>query len=281
MIAYVAMGGGHGHAMRGLALLSRLGRGTLVAPERHRDWARQLGVDFATTVPDVGFLLVDTFPRGVTGDLELRAPAWLVARWTRPDFYASRLDAIARFERVVWCEQPSIELPGALQLPPVLLGAPPLPRDEARRDLGAASRPLLLALGLGDRQRPLLEKITRRLDVQLRFLDDRFPAARWLPAADVVVSAAGYTAFHEIEADGVPAVFLPQSRQYDDQFLRARSRPVAHDPPQLENWIARLLQSPRRPASAPDGAARLAALVERRMKLGVLPQEEIAPVALR
>jgi len=279
-IAYYAMGGGHGHAMRGLALLSRLGHGTLVAPERHRAWAESLNVVFSTSMPDADFVLVDTFPRGVTGELQLRAPAWLVARWTRPDFYESRRDAIERFERVVWCEEPSIELPNAIRIPPILLRPPPLPREDARRDFDAGSRPLLMVLGLGDRQRPLLEKIARLLGLDLRF-NDRFPAARWLPAADVVVSAAGYHAFHEIEADGVPAAYLPQPRQYDDQFRRAAHRPVAHDPRELESLIRRLLTTPRRPASAPDGAMRLAELVERRMKLGVLAEEEVAPLALR
>ena len=107
-----------------------------------------------------------------------------------------------------------------------------------------------------------------------------FPAAAWLDAADVVVTAAGYHAVHETALAGVPTVLVPQARAYDDQRWRAREGVVATDPDALEAAVARLLGGGRRrPLRVGDGAAALARLIERRMELGVLGQEEVAPMA--
>lgn len=50
-----------------------------------------------------------------------------------------------------------------------------------------------------------------------------FPLARYLRAFDLVISAAGYNAFHEVLLAGVPAIFVPNEHpQQDDQLSRAR-----------------------------------------------------------
>jgi len=343
---YYALGGGHGHALRGLAVLSRLaadradppgGRpGTqpgdqpggppggkpidaaLIAPAAFGPWARALGVRLLSPPPDgVGadairgwiarlpapdLLLVDVFPRGVAADLLPllgRAPAWLVSRRVRPDYYlhpAVRGAIEAHFELVLWTEAPAGPLRALrvpqLDLPPMLLGAPPLSRAGARRRLGvAADRPLVLGVGSGEpaqqaRLCRLLGKIAGRAGAALRFVSAElagdaapgdpdatghlaldglaralreaggaarggdgdqaviraFPAAALLPAADAVVSAAGYHAFHEAAALGAPAVFVPQRRRFDDQVWRARDAVVATDPPSLEAAVRRLLR---------------------------------------
>ena len=329
-VLYYALGGGHGHALRGLAVLSRLAAGApgsaarapidaaLLAPAAFAPWAGALGVEHRAppeadlrgwierlSVPDL--LLVDVFPRGVTADLLPllgRAPVWLVSRRVRPDYYLHRdvRGAIeAHFERVLWTEAPAEPL-RALRvpqrdLPPVLLAMPPLPRAEARRRLGAAGdRALVLGIGSGEPEQQtrlcrLLGKIAARAGADLRFVSaelgdgaggDRtlvraFPAATLLPAADAVVSAAGYHAFHEAMAQGAPAVFVPQRRRFDDQAWRARDALVATDPPGLEAAVRRLLREGwRRPRALGEGAALLARLVERRVQAGVVPEEEIA-----
>jgi len=138
-ILYYARGGGHGHVLRGLAVLSRLGRGTLLGPLAHAPWAAALGVAYVSPpaagarewfagCPAPALLVVDVFPRGVVGELTPlleRAPAaWLVARRVREDYYLHapvRAALESRYERVLWCETP----------PPVLAGlavpATPLP----------------------------------------------------------------------------------------------------------------------------------------------------------
>src|SRR5262249_17476994 len=97
-VVYHALGGGHGHVMRGLADLARLGGGTRVGPARLRSWATVLGVAYLSPPdgheaewvrgqPSPDLLIADVFPRGVVGELAPwlgRVPAWLVARRVEP-----------------------------------------------------------------------------------------------------------------------------------------------------------------------------------------------------
>ncbi len=314
---YHALGGGHGHVLRGLAILGRLGGGTLVGPSRLRAWAEAAGVAYASppagevaawiaVQPRPDLLLADVFPRGVVGELTPwlgRVPAWLVTRRVVPDYYlrpAVRRALESCFERVLWTEEP----PPALRalavaqndVAPVLLAVDALPRDEARHRLGVAEdRPLVLGLGSGEPVRQarlgrLLGAIAARAGATLRFVSDElpparsvvrlFPAASVLAAADVVVSAAGYHAFHETAAAGVPTVFVPQRRRVDDQWWRARDALVAGDPASLEAAVVRLLrEGRRRPRRLEDGAGAVARAVQRRVQAGVLTQEKVAPVA--
>jgi hypothetical protein len=114
--------------------------------------------------------------------------------------------------------------------------------------------------------------VAERNGARLAFLGDHegvFPAAPYLPAADVVVAAGGYHAYHEVRAAGVPAVFVPQWRRYDDQAERVRDGLVAKDPPTLERAVASLLRGedvpgarlPRleRPAAGGEALAGLVA----------------------
>jgi UDP-N-acetylglucosamine:LPS N-acetylglucosamine transferase len=111
-----------------------------------------------------------------------------------------------------------------------------------------------------------------------------WPVAPLLSGADVVVIAGGYQAVHEVRACGVPAVIVPQSRPWDDQEARAEAaraphRIVARSPEELVDALRRLQGVPWHPEVLGDGAARLAALVERRVQAGVLGEEEVAPLA--
>ena len=53
-------------------------------------------------------------------------------------------------------------------------------------------------------------------------LDATFPMSRHYNAFDMAVSAAGYNAFHELIAFGVPTLFVPMERNTDDQHARSR-----------------------------------------------------------
>jgi hypothetical protein len=212
-----------------------------------------------------------------------------VTRRVPPGYYLDppvRAAIESRYKLLVWTEEPSVPDLRVRQIRtgPVLLRTTPLPRPEG-------GRRRLLAIGAGPREgqrllHRLLEKIAAAHGLDLRFVSDllpvepAFPAAALLPTADVVVSAAGYHSFHEIEASGVPAVYLPQDRSHDDQDARAAGRPTARTPEELEARILELLDRGRGPGVRfPDGAARLAACVQSRMEAGVLPEEEIAPMA--
>jgi UDP:flavonoid glycosyltransferase YjiC (YdhE family) len=73
-------------------------------------------------------------------------------------------------------------------------------------------------------------------------LDATFPMSRYFRAFDLAVAAAGYNAFHELVAFGVPTLFVPMPRQTDDQA--ARSRWAA------EQGLAKAVDGPRDEALA-------------------------------
>lgn len=209
-VVYYALGGGHGHALRGLALLTRLGRGTLILPERLAPWARALGVEHRAVADDQGapaalldelgapeLLLVDVFPRGVVkelGPLIRHARArWLVTRHVKPDLYLHppvREVIDGEYERIVWSEAPPPELtslaPGTSFTEPIVLAPSALSREEARAALGLApddARPLLLGIGSGslDTQRrtaALIAKVAARLGVAWRFVSHELAPER-------------------------------------------------------------------------------------------------------
>ena len=314
---YYALGGGHGHVLRGLALLSRLDEGTVLGPARLARWAAALGIDYLAapepydpawidTVPTPDLLLVDVFPRGVVAELPPileRTPAWLVSRWVSPAYYLHppvRAAITRGYERIVWTEPPPAALRAQdvpqIDVPPVLLRSSAVTPADARRALDVPSgQRLLLGLGSGDVEHQarlcrLLEKLAARLGLALRFVSAElpavlpvtraFPAARVLVGADVIVTAGGYHAFHETTAAGVPTVFIPQRRRYDDQWHRVAGAVVAKDPDDLEARVRRLLaDGVVAPRPVGDGAGTLARLVQRRVQEGVLAQEQIAPVA--
>ncbi|WP_338759678.1 glycosyltransferase [Bernardetia sp. ABR2-2B] len=49
-----------------------------------------------------------------------------------------------------------------------------------------------------------------------------FPLMELIPALDLAISATGYNTFHELLACGIPTIFIPKSRGYDDQYGRAK-----------------------------------------------------------
>jgi UDP:flavonoid glycosyltransferase YjiC (YdhE family) len=123
-----------------------------------------------------------------------------------------------------------------------------LTREEARRIIGAPADKKLVYVSLGgggDEQAQTAFEIIEA--AALGFLEIHLVVARgplaptappsrhrtsyvdWYPmmelfaAFDAAISAAGYNAFHELLYCGVPTVFLPQERGYDDQHRRARA----------------------------------------------------------
>jgi hypothetical protein len=92
------------------------------------------------------------------------------------------------------------------------------------------------------------------------FLINYYPLFELFRGVSLVVGACGYNLFHETQAAGVPALFLPQRRLYDDQFARATSAVVAHDPHQLEHFLRTALTDPAtRPAPSFVNGAEVAA----------------------
>jgi len=242
--------------------------------------------------------VVDVFPRGVLGDLSALLPSldrapWLVSRRVREEYYLEpevRAAIEGSYERLLWCEEPE---PGLAQLrlpqeriPAICCRRPDecLSRSAARSELGVdASEPLVILIGSGPPRgqgellRLLLQVRSRlgdtfRLEMLSPALPSReesgvrvralYPAMCCLRAADLVVSAAGYSAVWETRRLGVRAVWIPQPRRYDDQLWRGRSGVMARTPTELEASIASALSAPAEEPAPPDledGAATLAA----------------------
>jgi hypothetical protein len=119
-----------------------------------------------------------------------------------------------------------------------------LPRDEAAAELGLdPGRPtILVSLGQGPEVREATRRALARLaagEVQVAALSSTlaeadevpagvvalsatYPMSRYFAAFDGAVAAAGYNAYHELIALGVPALFVPMPRDTDDQPARAR-----------------------------------------------------------
>ncbi|MBT9585850.1 hypothetical protein IV102_21085 [bacterium] len=233
-VLYYALGGGRGHATRSRLLSQWFPPGTnihFILPQRLQSWSRglqvhlvspsSLGVQVAHLLrklrPDL--LVVDTFPRGVLGELaelDFPCPAWLVARWLKLS-YALRpevVTALGRYHKILQCELTPWEQ--GCQIGPVV-ATPPQPQGK-RKILWLGSGPLetqcLLSQALPS------EAVMAAPDLG----QSRQDVAQLLASASLVISASGYNAYHEIVQAGTPAIFWPQARLYDEQNLRAGGR---------------------------------------------------------
>ncbi|GMU02433.1 hypothetical protein KH5H1_65530 [Corallococcus caeni] len=257
----------------GLPLESWLGPGATV----HRVDARldkaatvaAVGAWLAEATPDV--LVVDTFPRGLAGELvtllpTVNAPRVLVHRDLTP-VYVERFDvarAADAFDLLVVPgeDAPFAHHPRAVRTAPwLLLDADALmPRDEARRRLGLEdgdARPVVAVMGCG-REEEVAE--TGATADRLRVSLDGRAVVRWLvPTAhasglavwpalavlrgvDVLVGAGGYNTVQEARATGTPLVAWARPRLYDRQALRLTEAERVGDAAELEAKVASVLQ---------------------------------------
>ena len=196
-------------------------------------------------------LVVDTFPRGLGGELLELLPAFLGKKvWTHrdiaPDYVERfRVREAASLYDLRFSPGDAGELTDMCQrtAPWVLASAEELPSREAVRR----------TMGVADQQRWIAVIAAGRVAEQAMFRDaadslrHRFPQARvewcslhgsrsaegraataggtWpllelLPGVDLVVGAGGYNTVYETASLGVPCVGLAQPRMYDRQVRR-------------------------------------------------------------
>ncbi|MFZ0627309.1 MAG: glycosyltransferase [Acidimicrobiia bacterium] len=173
----------------------------------------------------------------------------------------------------------------------------PIPRDEARKELGLPpdGEIALVTLGsgrLGDVAGPgrvavetLLSHgdmhvaVTRSavaqnevpLDVADRITEirDTYPLVRYLNAFDLAVSSSGYNAVHELIPAGIPTLFVANtSTRTDDQVARARGVATKglgfhandDDPAGVETGLRSLLDTEERSATSRAATATRATL---------------------
>lgn len=234
-------------------------------------------------------LVVDAFPAGILGELEpllsaiagpkialLRRlqPAW-VEKWRLPRLLSGAYDAVALIEsgarfdgfpkRMRTVETPTVLARSASEL---------LSPADARSALGhEGDAPLVVASITGDSagEYGILRAAETHLGkvggaaASLRFTAPMppvgheaktvfpVPLMELLKGVDLVIGACGYNLAHETAALGVPAIFLPQRRTYDDQLARAQGRLIARSGEELEKLMREALsESSTRALARPE-----------------------------
>ena len=212
----------------------------------------------AIATQDYECLIVDTFPKGLGGELADILPQMqgitkiLVHRDISPDYVrAKNLEPFAteNFDLILvpgeTDEIPLAHLPQVKHTSPWLVRSwDELPtRSAARQLLGldpAESKKIVLVLAAGRAEElwfygQLIQAIAGSLDVVARCLSAErppdcppelwsfhWPGIECLPGVDVAVGGAGYNTFYECLAVGIPLVAFAFPRQYDRQEIRVR-----------------------------------------------------------
>jgi hypothetical protein len=255
-VALYAMGGGHGHVMRALAIARALPphvERLLLVPERLQStvsryqpcasppstereplaaWCADV---LAEMKPQV--LVVDVFPRGVLGELwpalpHLAPHRLLVTRRVDARYYAAAgvHEALPHYDRILCTEAQSFGQRHEQRVPPVVLcEREDMLEPEAAREALGLTGPVAPLMGIGNGDAGFEADLETALAacgrpyVMFGWTRGRheFPAARYFRGAACAVSAAGYQSGWELMHAGTPAVLLAQQRKLDDQLWRA------------------------------------------------------------
>ena len=179
-----------------------------------------------------------------------RRPMWREGAGAEAIYWSGEFDAVLEPGELAEAEDRGLTVARrdeAERVAPIVFLDPGelLSREEACAELGLdPERPhALVALGQGpelDRAvARCLELLAEHPELQVAALESSlspelrvpdgvvllrgtYPMSRFYRAFDLAVAAAGYNAFHELLAHGVPSLFVPMPRQIDDQAARAR-----------------------------------------------------------
>jgi hypothetical protein len=240
-------------------------------------------------------LVVDTFPRGLGGELVEVLKSFsglrvLVERDLNPEYVeaASLRDFVNSFyDLVLNPGEAAAGQPGALATAPWLVRSASelLPRDSALQVLRLdGRRPCVVVCAAGNKDEmdwygevvAHLRELHPRLDVRCiaPFCPSACPPDCWIPywpaidlysAAHVVIGGAGYNTVHECVACGVPLIARPWPRKYDRQrlrALRAGSVTIVETPEEAARLAARHGPREAREIRFRNGAAEAFGLIE-------------------
>jgi Glycosyltransferase family 28 C-terminal domain len=317
-----ALGGGWGHLNRALSL------GRIAATQRkvtiitNSPYAKQIGnegcivqqiphdADFAATCQNVreivlntqcDRLIIDTFPRGLGGELvdilpQLRhIPRILIHRDINPDYIIAkglRKFVTENFDAVIVPGEgedlPLCDLPRVQHTAPWLIRNPWELADSIKTQFfkfdQSVKNVLICAAGQAS-ELPLFTQIVLRLHEEFteyavkilavncpkecppKLWVSHHPGIECIAAADVVVGGAGYNTVYECAALGVPLVAFAFKRMYDRQEKRASKSYQVED---IQSAIAtvRMLLNQVEPGKKPsvpnyiNGAIQAVHLIE-------------------
>jgi hypothetical protein len=227
------MGGGYGHLTRAVALTRAIGQAARVRILTNSPYTSRIAAampelelsslsDLAGALAGCDCFVVDTFPRGITGELVDVLPRFegakvLVARDLNPRyveayklraFIERAYDLVLDAETTPWLIRNEDEI---------------LSRDEARKRLkleSDAPSVLICPSGNAEEYAWYQEVAAQITGCEVRLLS-HWPAMELYAAADAIVGGAGYHTVNECLACGVPLVARPWPRKYDRQGVRA------------------------------------------------------------
>jgi hypothetical protein len=281
-ILIYALGGGWGHVTRAAALARAIGaaaRVRILANSPHLDIVSaamaELGIEAVSSREEAAsrillekpeVLVVDTFPRGLGGelaDLLPSLPAWkvLIHRDLRPEYVAwagLRTFVAAHYDGVICPGEigPLADMAQALFTPPWLV-RPPL-EIETGVDV-------VVCAGGNTEEMPWYGEVAARLacEVRVRCLAPElppgcppelwiryWPSIDWIAHAGAVVGGAGYNTINECLALSVPLIARPWDRKYDRQRRRAEQCPnatIVDTPDEAARAALEALARPRMP----------------------------------
>ena len=293
-----ALGGGLGHFHRALVLgRAAVAQGhavRIITNSRfatHIPWKTELGEsgEVAFILPDASpedasvavidwlegksfdRLIVDTFPRGLAGELpellaEVPVPKTLIHRDLNPE-YIEQYDvekAVEQFDQLILPGEgaPFADMPNARRTEPWFIrdSQELLPADQARLQLSMETddpRRLLLVCSTGRAQeekqfKAVMDELNRSLDDWcVRLVSPILGAAEltvWpllplLNGVDALVGAGGYNLVNEARATGTPIFAFAQERRYDRQHVRLRRDECVKDVSGILSGLGSLRES--------------------------------------
>ena len=228
-------------------------------------------------------LVVDTFPRGLGGELvdlldATTRPKVLVHRALNPRYVAAKnvAAAVDTYDVLLVVGEPApfADHPRAVRTAPWLIrdAGELLPREEARARLGASDGPVVAVPATGRLEEgttfaAIAAHLERTLDAHVVLVSPvarpDLPEARvmWpffelIRGVDVLVGAAGYNTVHEARATNTPLVAHPMPRRYDQQARRVAPHETAFDLRAIESAVAARLARPSARRETFDNGAR-------------------------
>ncbi len=210
---------------------------------------------------DYDRLIVDTFPRGIAGELpeimdDLKIPKILVSRFLNPAYVKkfNLQNEIRRYQLIISIEKTAPFIDSHLSkttAPWLLFNHNELySRKRARMHFGLNQmdeNPLIVICGTGNKEElkffsSLADELKRKLtnsDILFNSPANQpgqmgiWPLLKFIHGVDVLIGSGGYNLVHESRLTETQLFAFPQKRLYDNQFLRLTPDECCNTPEEL------------------------------------------------